>query len=73
MILSKLDYNFFTSPLTRQINIPVSNIKTKASSLMLSTSCRDMMCMQECDESSKRKEIKITLLCFAQFLSFQFC
>lgn len=73
MILSKLDHNFFTFPLTRQINIHVSNIKIKASSLMLSTSCRDMMCMQERDASSKRKEVKITLFCFAQFLSSQFC
>lgn len=63
MILRKLHHHFFTLPLTRQINIPVSSIKTKASSLMLSTSFRDMMCMQECDESSKRKEVKITLLC----------
>lgn len=68
MSLSKLDHLFVTLPLTGQINIPVSNIKTKAGSLMVSTSCRDMMCMRECDASSKRKEVKITLLSFAQFL-----
>lgn len=63
MTLSKLDHRFVTLPLTGQINIPVSNIKTEASNLMVSISCRDMMCMQECDASSKRKEVKITLFC----------